>query len=253
MQKLTEIIKDMMKVEEHAQSDAWSSIQKTISILKNKKRVLLLSCSNRYNFDSADIDVPKSKLIAKFLHEQLADNSILMDVSELNIFPCEGNVSRADGNSCGVLDSKLVDANKNPSGQHRCWASINNPDDELWKISAELFESDAVMFFSSVRWGSANMYYQNLIERLTWLENRHATLGESNLLQDIETGFICTGQNWNGSSVIDMQKQVHSFYGFKPNPELYWNWQYTNNSGDETQKSYKNSHAKFVEDTHISE
>jgi hypothetical protein len=35
----------------------------------------------------------------------------------------------------------------------------------------------------------ANMYYQNLIERLNWIENRHTTLGESNIVKDIETGF----------------------------------------------------------------
>jgi hypothetical protein len=111
----------------------------------------------------------------------------LIDVPELKIFPCEGNISRKDGNSCGLLKSKLKDKDKNPSGEHRCWASLNNKTDELWKISKELFESDVVIFFSSVRWGQANMYYQNLIERLSWIENRHTTLGESNIVKDIDT------------------------------------------------------------------
>jgi len=95
------------------------------------------------------------------------------------------------------------------------------------------------------------MFYQNLIERLTWLENRHATLGESNIVKDIESGFICVGQNWNGENVVETQKQVHEFYGFKINDALYWNWQYTENAEDETQKSYKLSYKKFIKDTGI--
>lgn len=246
-------IRQIMISEEMVQSDAWKSIKETLDILKDKKKVLLLSCSNRHNWDKNDIDIPKSKMIAMYLNDELGDKSVLMDVSELNIVPCEGNVSRKDGNSCGVLKALLKNKEKNPSGEHRCWASINNPKDELWKISKELFESDAVIFFSSVRWGQTNMFYQNLIERLTWIENRHATLGESNLVKDIETGFICVGQNWNGENVTETQMKVHEFYGFKPNKNLYWNWQYTKNVNDETQKSYKKSHKKFIEDTKIPE
>ena len=245
-------IKEIMILEELNQSDAWKSIKKTLDILKNKKKVLILSCSNRYNYDDKNIDIPKSKMIAMYLNDELK-NSVLIDVSELNIVPCEGNVSRKDGNSCGLLKSMLKDKTKNPSGNHRCWASYNNPKDELWKISKELFESDAVIFFSSIRWGQANMYYQNLIERLNWLENRHTTLGETNIIKNIETGFICVGQNWNGETVTKTQKEVHRFYGFKPNDNLYWNWQYTKDENDETQKSYKASHNKFIKDTKLFE
>ena len=250
---LTDLINKMMLQEELVQSDAWKAIQKTIDVLKKKKKVLLLSCSNRYNWDDNAIDVPKSKMIAMYLHSQLTNNSVLIDVPELNIFPCEGNVSRKDGNSCGVLKAALKNKDKNPSGHHRCWASYNNPKDELWKISKELFESDAVIFFSSIRWGQTNMYYQNLIERLTWIENRHTTLGESNLIKDVQSGFICVGQNWNGEVVSETQKDVHKFYGFKPNNDLYWNWQYTKDVNDETQKSYKDSHKKFIKDTKLPE
>jgi len=220
LQENIQRIREMMVSEEMVQSDAWKSIKKTLDILKDKKKVLILSCSNRYNWDEDNIDIPKSKAIA-------------------------------DGNSCGVLKAMLKDKKKNPSGDHRCWASFNNPDDELWKISKELFESDAVIFFSSIRWGQTNMFYQNLIERLTWIENRHTTLGESNLVKDIETGFICVGQNWNGENVTEVQKKVHEFYGFKPNDDLYWNWQYTKDVNDETQKSYKDSHKKFIKDTKL--
>jgi hypothetical protein len=92
------------------------------------------------------------------------------------------------------------------------------------------------------------MFYQNLIERLTWIENRYRTLGEKNIVEGIETGFICVGQNWNGENVTEIQKEVHKFYGFSPNKELYWNWQYTTDDDDESKSSYKKSHKKFIDD-----
>ena len=244
-------IRQMMISEEMVQSDAWKTLKKTLDVLKNKKKVLLLSCSNRYNWDENNVDIPKSKLLATYIHEELGDKSVLIDVTDLKILPCEGNVSRKDGNSCGVLKAKLKDKEKNPSGEHRCWVNINEKSDELWKISKELLESDAVVFFSSIRWGQTNMYYQNLIERLTWLQNRHSTLGESNILKNIESGFICVGQQWNGENVNNTQMKVHEFYGFKINKDLYWNWQYTKDHNDESLKSYKDSHEKFIKDTKI--
>ena len=240
-------IRKMMLSEENVRKNGLDKLKDTVEILKTKKKVLLLSCSNRFNWDKNNIDIPKSKILAEYLADEL-DNVKLVDVSELKIFPCEGNVSRSDGNSCGIKKSVLKDDDKNPSGHHRCWASINNKSDELWKVSKELFESDCVIFLSSVRWGSANMFYQNLIERLTWLENRHTSLGESNLLKDIESGMICVGQNFNGTNVIDLQRKIHQFYGFKINDKLYWNWQYTSNEKDETLKSYEKSHDSFIKD-----
>ena len=251
LQENIQRIKQMMISEEMVQSDAWKSLKKTLDVLKNKKKVLLLSCSNRYNWDENNVDIPKSKLLATYIHEELGDKSVLIDVTDLKILPCEGNVSRKDGNSCGVLKAKLKDKEKNPSGEHRCWVNVNEKSDELWKISRELLESDAVVFFSSIRWGQTNMYYQNLIERLTWLQNRHSTLGESNVLKNIESGFICVGQQWNGENVNNTQMKVHEFYGFKINKDLYWNWQYTKDHNDESLKSYKDSHEKFIKDTKI--
>lgn len=234
--------------EEMVQSDAYKALSKTLKVLKKKDKVLLLTCSNRFNWDDNNIDVPKSTIIAHYLEEELGGKVVLIDVPELKIFACEGNVSRKDGNSCGLKKALLKNKDKNPSGFHRCWASINNKSDELWKISKELFESDAVVFFSSVRWGQANMYYQNLIERLTWIENRQTTLKEKNIVENIETGFICVGQNWNGEEVTKVQMKVHEFYGFKPNKNLYWNWQYSKDANDESQSSYKKSDKKFIDD-----
>lgn len=251
-------MRDMMRIWAESKDDlpntaSFRDLKKTIDELKKKKKVLLLSCSNRYQFDPKKIDIPKSRLLALFIKEELGDTAEFMDVTEMKILPCEANVSRSEGNSCGLMKAMLKDKTKNPSGFHRCWVNINEPSDELWKISKELFESDVVLFFSSIRWGQTNMYYQNLMERLNWIENRHTTLGESNVVKNIETGYICTGQNWNGSNVVDTQKEVHRFYGFKPNDTLYWNWQYTKDENDETQKSYKSSHKKFLDDTGIKE
>jgi len=253
LQENIQRIREMMISEETVQSEAWKAVKNTLDALKKKKKVLLLSCSNRYNWDDKNIDIPKSKMIAMYLNDELGNKSVLIDVPELKILPCEGNVSRKEGNSCGLLKAKLKDKNKNPSGEHRCWVNINDKSDELWKISKELFESDAVIFFSSVRWGQANMYYQNLIERLTWIQNRHSTLGESNIVKNIESGFICVGQNWNDENVTETQKKVHEFYGFKPNDKFYWNWQYTKDVHDETLKSYKSAYNKFIKDTKIPE
>jgi len=246
MQNLQELYDKYQVTEKNISTGTLSRLENTITELDKLDKVLLLACSNRYNWDKDNIDIPKSTIIAMIIQEALGDKAVLIDVPELTIHPCEGNVSRKDGNSCGLKKALLKDDKKNPTGYHRCWASLNEKDDELWRISKELFESNAVLFFTSVRWGQASVFYQKLIERLTWLENRHATLGESNVIKDIESGFICTGQNWHGLDVVETQRKVHSFYGFKPNDKFYWNWQYTNKSTDETQTSYKDSFGAFA-------
>ena len=246
-------IRQVMLSEEMVQSGAYKNLAQTLDILKKKKKVLLLSCSNRYNWDENNIDTPKSKILATYLKEELGDKAVFIDVPELNIVSCEGNVSRKEGNSCGIKKALLKDDKKNPSGYHRCWASLNEKSDELWEISKDLFDSEVVLFFVSIRWGQTNMYYQKLIERLTWIENRHTTLGEKNIIENIESGLIAVGQNWNGEQVTEVQKKVHEFYGFKPNEDLYWNWQFTKNVKDETQKSYKEAFPKFVKDTKLDE
>ncbi len=220
-------------------------LEKTISYLKKKKKVLILTTSNRWVGNKED---PKSTIIAKEIAKKLGKKATIIDVTKLNIYPCEGNVSTSKGNNCGVKGAVLKDKNKNPSGCHRCWASINNGDDELWKISKPLLESEAVLFVGSVRWGQMNAIYQKLIERLTWLENRHSTLEEDNIIKRIDAGLICVGQNWRGAKIIKIQKKVLNWFGFTTPKELFWNWQYTKDAEDETQESYKKSHAKFMND-----
>ena len=209
------------------------NILRTIAHLKGK-RVLLITTSTRWEGDE---DLPKSSRLANVIADQL-ESATIIDASRLNIYQCEGNVSRTEGNNCGVKGAELKDSEKNPSGCHRCWASINHKDDELWKVSRELFQSDAVIFFVSTRWGSANAIYQKLIERLNWIENRHTTLEEENIVKNIEAGIIVTGHNWNGNSVIEIQKQVLNFYGFQVPNELSWNWQWTSDPNDESQEGY---------------
>jgi hypothetical protein len=216
-------------------------LQKAVEYLDTKGKVLLVTTSNRSKHSSKDgQDRPKSTRIAEVIQRSLgAHKCTLVDIPKLKIYNCEGNVSSKDGNTCGVRGSKIQDEKKNPSGHLRCWASYNNEDDELWKVVTPLLESHVVVFLGSVRWGQANAYYQKLIERLDWLENRHTTLGESNIIKDIESGFIFIGQNWNMDEVVKTQKQVHEFYGFKIVSELYFGWQFTTDIDDESKQSYK--------------
>jgi multimeric flavodoxin WrbA len=218
--------------------------KKTLEHLKLKKNILFLTTSNRWSGEDGG-EKAKSTQLALHFADLLGSSVKVMDIPKLKIFPCEGNVSTANGNTCGFLKAKLNDSDKNPSGNHRCWASLNNPDDELWKVSKALFESDCVVFFGSVRWGQMNSYYQKLIERLTWIENRHSTLGEENVVKDIEAGIIIVGQNWHGKEVLQTQKDVLKFYGFNVEDSLCWNWQYSNDSADESNESYKAATLEF--------
>lgn len=218
----------------------------TLKALKKYKKILFLTTSNRWNSEE-NSEKPKSTMLAYEIAKRLDSSNIsIIEVPLLKIYPCEGNVSTKSGNSCGVADAKKKDPLKNPSGHHRCWASINNKDDELWKISKELFESDCVVFFGSIRWGQMNSEYQKLIERLTWIENRHTTLEEENIVKDIDAGIIIVSQNWNGAHVLDTQKKVLKYFGFNVVKNLSWNWQYTDIDTDESKQSYIDATNQFA-------
>lgn len=222
----------------------------TIKELRNYKKVLLLTCSNRGE-EVSETQLPKSTILAKIIHQNL-ENSDLLDVTKLKIYPCEGNVSLMQGNICGVKEALLKDEEKNPSGYHRCWASIHNPDDELWMVSKKLFESDCVVFFASVRWGSANMFYQKLIERLNWINNRYIPYGEPNIIKDTSSGFIIVGQHVYGDKICELQYSNHEYYGFDVNEKLYWNWTAEDvNFDDETLEGYIESYPEFLEEFKI--
>jgi multimeric flavodoxin WrbA len=225
-------------------------LKNTIKELEKYKKVLLLTCSNRGE-EVSKTQLPKSSILARVIHNNL-DNSTIIDVTKLKIYPCEGNVSRMDGNVCGIKEALLDDPEKNPSGYHRCWASVHNPDDELWKVSKELFESDCVVFFASVRWGAANMFYQKLIERLNWINNRFIPYGEENIIKNISSGFIIVGQHQYGDDITELQYNNHEYYGFDVNKELYWNWNAENiEYDDETLQGYLDSYPEFFDEFKI--
>ena len=218
-----------------------SNYKKTLIFLKKKKNILFLTTSTRWNDE-----VPKSSSLAYSLKEELGNDKVtIIDVSKLKIYPCEGNVSQMSSNHCGTKESSLKDKDKNPSGNHRCWCSINNEDDELWKISKYLLDSDAVVFFGSIRWGKMNAIYAKLIERLTWLENRHTTLGENNIIKNIDCGIISVGHNWNGKEAIELEKKILTFFGFNVPEELSWSYQWTKDADDETKDGYKKDPKDF--------
>ena len=221
-------------------------LDKTIEYLQKKKKILLISTSNRPE-SMKEEEMPKSMMLAKYIQDKLSDRTLVMDAAHMTIHDCTGHVSFRH-NDCGVKAALLKDKDKNPSGCLRCWTSFHMKDDELWKIVKELLESDCVIFFGSVRWGQVNAVYQRLIERLTWLEARHTTLGEDNVIKDIDAGIILTGQNWNGSEVVETQKMVFKFFGFKVPEQLSWNWQYTKDKYDESLKTYKASFKGFEKD-----
>jgi multimeric flavodoxin WrbA len=209
---------------------------------KSPKKILFLTTSNRW---SGEKDLPKSSLLAQKLHERLP-NSTIIDVSDLVIHSCEGNVSTRNGNNCGVKEAMLN--SNNPNKFIRCWAAINNKDDEMYKVANAIYDADIIIFFGSIRWGKMNAVYTRLVERLTWLENRHTTLGEDNLLKNKECGVVAIGHNWNGAEAVKLEKQVLGFFGFKTPDILSFNWQFTQDMYDESQSGYKEDFNKFMVD-----
>ena len=206
------------------------------------KKIVFLTTSNRWEGEK---ELPKSSIIADELKKRL-DNVDIINVSKLKIFPCEGNVSTHKGNNCGVKDALLK--TNDPNKFIRCWASVNNKSDELHKVANAIYDADIVIFFGSIRWGKMNAIYTQLIERLTWLENRHTTLGESNLLKDKECGVVAVGHNWNGEEAVKLEKEVLGFFGFKTPTQLSFNWQFTKDKFDETKKGYKDEYSTFLKE-----
>ena len=216
--------------------------------LKSKNDILLLTTSNRY--EEHTWDIPKTTRLALRIEDHLKQERkrvTLLDIAKLKIYTCEGNISGNRGNNCGVREAKLRDHGKNPTGQHRCWASINNKDDQLYKVSRALFRSQAVVFFVSVRWGQTNSLYQRLFERLSWIENRVSTLGEAPIpqLKKLEAGIILFGHNWNDEQVLKTQKQNFKWFGWKTPAALSFNWQYTKDAEEESPESYLDAIEEF--------
>lgn len=216
--------------------------------LETKNDILLLTTSNRYGAHTWDI--AKTTQLAFRIKNHLTHarrRVTLLDVATLTIHTCEGNISGGRGNNCGVPEAKLRDHRKNPTGHHRCWASINNKDDQLYKVSRALFRSKVVVFFVSVRWGQTNSVYQRLFERLSWMENRVTSLGEAPIpqLKRLEAGIVLFGHNWNDDQVLKTQKQNFAWFGWKTPAALSFNWQYTTDAEEESPESYLGAIEEF--------
>jgi multimeric flavodoxin WrbA len=192
--------------------------------------------------------------LANSLAESLKRRGVkvaVLDAAKMKIYNSLGCVSELKGNLCGVKKSFVDDKTKNPHGHLRCWASHDFEDDELWKITNELFESQAIIFFGSQRWGNVNAIYQKLIERLDWLESRWTTLGEENIIKDTKAGLILLGQNWRVKETLEVQRDVLKYYGFQVPDSLFLGWQYTRDVNDESDASYKNSAPTFEESWNV--
>lgn len=222
----------------------WLKLRHAIEFMTGKKTVFITT-STRW---SGSKETPKSTQLAEKLSQNLYPNAQIINAANLIIFPCEGNVSTSPengGNHCGTPGAILKDEQKNPGQFLRCWASLNNSSDELWKISKAIYESEVIVFFGSMRWGSLDSIYKKVLERLTWIENQHSTLMGENPVKDKSVGVMIIGQNWNGLEELEKQKKILGWFGFQTPDELFWNWQYTMQAEDESQKSYVNGYIDF--------
>jgi len=226
--------------------DAMKKLYRTLNAAGDKK-VLFLTTSNRWEGEKED---PKSSIVAAEIAKKLKSVEII-NVSRLKIFPCEGNVSTHGGNTCGVKAAMLK--SNNPDKFIRCWASINNPDDEMHRVANAIYSADIVIFFGSIRWGKMNSIYAQLIERLTWIENRHTTLGESNLLKGKQAGVVAIGHNWNAKEAVRLEKEVLSFFGFETPSELSFAWQYLSDESDESKSGYRKEYNAFMKEFDFAE
>lgn len=219
-----------------------------LNTLSAGKRVLFVTTSNRGEYISSKGEKPKSTRLAEHFKDLLEKKEIevtLIDASKLKIHECLGCVSELKGNMCGSPEAKLKDKKKNPHGHLKCWASVEFKDDELWKIANEIYESDAIIFFSSVRWGNPNSIYQKLIERLDWIESSHTTYEGPNTIKNKKAGMVLIGQNWRVQESLEVQYHVLNFFGFETPEELFLGWQFTRDTLDEEQKSYQEAANTF--------
>jgi len=235
----------------HARPSLVHACSHLVRYLEKRNDILLLTTSTRF-WKHASFDIPKSTQLALRIQNHLLRRKkrvVLFDIPKLKIHTCEGNVSAKRGNRCGLLEARLPSRSKNPTGHHRCWASINNADDQLYVITRELFRSRVVVFFVSVRWGQTNSVYQRLFERLSWIENRFTTLGEAPIpqLRKLEAGMVLFGQNWNDAQVLKTQRQNFKWFGWKTPAPLSFYWQYTRDAEDESPESYLGAVEEFGE------
>jgi len=131
-------------------------------------------------------------------------------------------------------------------GPARCWASINNKDDQLYKVSRELFKSQAVS--SSSPSAGTNQQRVSAPLRAPQLDrDRVTSLGEAPIpqLKKLEAGIVLFGHNWNDEQVLKTQRQNFKWFGWKTPAALSFNWQYTGDAEEESLESYLGSIEEF--------
>jgi len=127
------------------------------------------------------------------------------------------------------------------SGPYRCWAhkhAEEEPDkhggrDEMPQIYDGIAWADAVVFATSVRWGSHSALLQTIIERMNTLENRHSVYGEPNPLRGKRCGVVVTGQHWKAEEVAQRLVEVFDLYGFDASPSAVLAWQHVPDMNEE--------------------
>ena len=84
-----------------------SKVEAMVEYLNGKENILFLTTSNRWEGDK---EMPKSTQLAWHIESFLVGKNVkVIDVSKLKIHCCEGNVSKASGNNCGVKEATLKD------------------------------------------------------------------------------------------------------------------------------------------------
>jgi len=127
------------------------------------------------------------------------------------------------------------------AGPYRCWAHKHAEDepekwggrDEMPQIYDGLTWADAVVWATSVRWGSHTALLQTLIERMNTLENRQTVYGEDNPLWGKRCGVVVTGQHWRADEVANRLVEVFDLYGFHTSPSCVLSWQHVSDMNEE--------------------
>ena len=91
--------------------------RRLVKYLEAKNNILLLTTSTRYK--EHPWDIPKTTELALRIKKHLKPKGkhvTVLDVANLRIHTCEGNISAKRGNNCGVLEAKLRDRWEEPDG-----------------------------------------------------------------------------------------------------------------------------------------
>lgn len=162
-----------------------------------------------------------SKLVLEEVMSKLKkDHDIdYIDADQLHIVK---NLScySSGGDNCASKDA----------GKYRCWAhklSQESPSeyggkDEMGVIYDGLEWCDAVIFSTSVRWGSHSALMQKILERMNTLENRVSVFNEKNTLEGKKCGVVVTGHHHMAQSVADHLLTQLTFWGFEAESRLCW-------------------------------